>query len=84
MTTPAQAEARAAFLREHHIDPDTVFQDSAAIHVDTFGRWSVEFDRISPPDGPPSDGFAHDDQRIIHERIAITPQLAADLLGWTA
>lgn len=84
MNGPDQAEARAALLREHHIDPDSVFGDSAGIYCDVFGRWSVEFDRISAPDGPPSDGFAHDEQHIVHERIAITPEIAADLLGWTA
>lgn len=91
MTTLAQAEAlRAAslarfveFVRQHQINPDTVLRDS--VHI---GQRSVTFQRLVMADGSrldPDDRTVYTDAEITsaHERIAITPEIAADLLGRT-
>lgn len=80
----ASLERLKAFLREHHIDAMTVIADSVDI-----GQQSLTFQRLAMADGSrldPDDRTVYTDAEIttVHERIAITPEIAADLLGWTA
>lgn len=74
----ASFERLTAFLREHHIDAMTVIADS--VHI---GQQSLTFQRVATADDCNRLGWAGEVQTV-HERIAITPEIAADLLGWTA